>query len=1850
MAARKKQPPKSFFKKVKDVLFSKRYLKTKAAVLIGAIILAGAGVGAYFYFKNPDPVVSGTVRAPGVSYISPSKIVPDSFSISFSEPVAKLDLVGKEVTQQIQIFPNVGGTWEWDNQYRLYFKPEADWAPSTEYSIKLAKSLFDSAYKVKPLTYEMATPDFSGSVSQTEFYEDPVNVKIKRVTATLTFTHPVDIEDLKKNLKMQTAGGFTYEFSVTPADFNRKVYVVSNPVKIRAEEDFLTVSLKNVKNMYNKEGLKEPLSAQVKIPSSSTFFKVESVYSDIILNEEKENEAEQILFVDFSTAVSAEALAPYFELYSYEGSCWRIENKIRDENARVSGLDRIKELHALGFTALPLDKKASKTHTFKYKIKDPKNVCVVAHIKRGLMSEDDFMLSDAQIRTTDASRWPSSVSIAFDGSLLSFTGDKRLYVTSRGMEKIKASIARIPVNQVNHLISQTYGDFKNPSFRGYFSEEDISEIFDQKLQLNTNNPEKPNYTSVDLNPYFESKKGIFIAEVEGYRAGESYSNARDNRLVLVTNIGIIAKDNQDNSHTVFVSDFAQKQPIAGAKVDILGKNGLPVLSAVTDESGAVSFPNFSDFKREKKPIAYLVTSGSDVSFMPIDKSDRRLDYSRFDVEGVYSGSHSETLKGYVFSDRGTYRPSEDAYFGIIVKDNDLKAPKGNVMKINVFDSHGDNVYEKKMMLPESGLMDVKYSVPATARTGSYTIYVAAEKKNRYFDTIGSTSFDVQEFVPETMRIQSKFAGAVPKGWVRASELKAIVSLENLYGNPAADNEVRAEVNLIPSNFYFTQYADYVFRDPLRDSAIKVMSVSEKLPSQQTDKRGIAEFTVDLKQYVSGTYSLQFRADGIEAVGCRSVSTQTSALVSPLEYLVGWKKDGDLGFINKAADRSVHFIAVEPTLELRALNELTFNVYEKKYVSTLVKQPNGMYKYQSVENVAQVSSDVKKLPQGGLTYKLDTNTPGQFYIEVVGEQGRLLAHVDYTVAGAKNLTYSLEKNAELAVKLNKTEYNHGEKIEMQITAPYTGYGLITIEKDSVVAHKWFKAQTLSSAQSIVLPESVEGNAYINVAFVRDLASDEIFMSPLTYAVVPFSINKEKRTVKIDLKTPKLVKPGEELVIKYKTSKPSKIIVWGVNEGILTYGKYRTPAPLLAFMPKQALRVATYQIMDLILPEARLLKNKASIGGDSEAEEAIAKNLNPFARKVDKPVAFWSGILEATTGEKTYTYTVPENFNGQMRIMAVAVNDTSFGVTQKTSFVRGDFAMTLSAPFNVIPGDVFDVGVSVANMVEGSGMLPVRVVLEASDKLEVIGAVEETVSLDENASAPVRFKVRAKESLGNATLVFKADSGDHRSKMTLPIGIRPNMLFETDVKSEYVKKEITLEKFTLDMYDEFRKKQIVASTSPLVLASGIVKYLDKYPYGCTEQTVSRSFPMIALLFNHPDLVKEINVYDLFDITLSKLKRRQTSAGGFSAYDGGSYEHDFASVYAYHFLTYAAGRDFDVPRDMMKRAAAYAKELASKVSEYESDNELAAYAIYVLTLNGEITTNYLINLESRLNKTGKEWKKSLTASYVAASYQLLKDANKASEFIGKYELGKNTLKDAQHLYLMASHFSKEFEKVRAKGIEILMAPLKQGLLNSIYSSYALLALNAYPYSGEADKQISFSTGQAGYDTFATLDFGGLKENDAVKISSPAPFYYTVVQQGFRKNPPKENMFAGVEIIKEIRNDKGEKITEGILGDEVTVTLRLKSNNKKTINDVAIVDLTPGCFELIPSTQSNSSFVDYQELREDRAIIYLSVSPDLTDVSYKAKIIAKGDFVLPPVNATALYDSDIKAHTKAGRFTVHE
>ncbi len=1823
--------------------------------LFALLFLGGAFALWYFVFggfrlSGKDDLAARIteVSAPGDSYVGKEKIEPKPVRACFSFPVAKLDQVYARPDGDIAIYPAIKGEWYWESASCLRFMPEKDWIPGLKYEVSLPGKIFNPQVKVKDKEFSFSSPVFKGVVEKAEFYEDPRN-KDKEAVASFRFNYPLDAESLKDKISVESVNGVRYGFTYKLSDLNTVLHVISAPLKIQNEENFVKITVFDVGNAYNKKTFPEKITATVKVPSSSTFFNVKSVSAQIIRNEQNNGQPEQILAVNFTTAVNNRDLERNFNLYYAADNCFNLKKRL---SASKDATAQLRKLRHVLVKEAPSAEGNGRSHLLQFDLRRQKG-CLVAEFGKELNAVEGYNLGKNVIAYADFVPYPKEVKIAADGAILSLKGSKELPFLSRGVDELRISAARIDASDINHLATQTGGDFAHPYFKNYyFSEDNISEVFEKVLKINSRHPAEANYSSISLGEYFKEKKGIFLVSVRGY-AGKDNFGGEDRRLVVITDLGIIVKDNLDNSHEVFIASISEGKPAAGALVEVLGKNGLPVLSAKTNETGKAYLPDFSNFKNDKEAAVYKVSLNNDVSFLPIGRGDRRLNLSRFDVGGEYDYEGDEyNLKGYIFSDRGIYRPGEEAHFGLIVRQRDLNVPQNMPFVVEVRNPRGDVAAVQNIRADEAGLMEYGFKTPVTALTGNYQLYLYVKDKNNSRRYVADVGFKVEEFQPDSMKIKASWAHKQDKGWDINKTAEADVFLANLYGNPAAGHKLKASYALTPASFRFEEFQGFVFTDPLRQAQKTLRPYKDELSAQTTNAEGKGRFTLDLSQFEQGTYQLRLSVEGLELGGGRGVGTSLGRLVSPNASLIGWKANGRLDFIDKDALRAVDFIAINNLLEQISLEKLSLSLLRRQYISSLLEMPDGTYRYQMVPKEQLVSNRQWAIGQQGARLDLKTDEAGEYILQVADGDGRILARIEYNVAGAANLSHAVDKDASLGLKLDKETYKSGEEITMQITAPYAGYGLITIERDSVYAYKWFKADTTSLVQSIKLPDYVEGNAYVNVAFFRDIDSKEIYMPALSYAAAPFSINKDKRAVDIRLDVPETVKPGDVLKIGYATSEKANIIVYGANQGILQVARYVRPNPLEAFLKKRALRVVTSQIMDLIMPDIRILRMLSSSGGDSSLDAGILEgNLNPFARKTDKPVAFWSGIMPGNSDGGIYEYKVPEFFNGEIKVMAVAVSTGRFGSAAKSVLSRGDFVLTPSGPLAVAPGDEFVIGLGLSNLVKGAGDdYEVSVSLDAGDGFEIIGASVQKVKLAEGKETLLNFKLKALAKPGAREIKFTAESSGNpaqRASMPYSLSLRPSVPYGGEYAMGYEKSRYILPKAE-DLYDFQRVQQLSASPSPLVLVSGLLKYLDKFPHGCTEQTVSKVFPAMEVFFKYPELVKGIDIYGLFDDALMKLRQRQQLDGGFDAWGvSGAEAHPFASVYAAHFLVRAKELGFDVSENMLEKAVSYLEKAAGNAPADELDI-VPAYAAYVLTLNGKITTNYLLNLETYYQSNfPKTWRNRLGALFMAASYKLLQDDVKARSLSGRYQKadGEGFERQAMDIYLRALYFPDLFDE--EKDVKKLLKFLGNGNFTTNSAAFSILALNAFQPEG-AEGQIRFSQFSPELTPFPHVGFN--PQTEKLEVSSDKPFYYTVVQQGFGKAREISPKAEGLEVYKSYYDKDGNKVDSAKLGNELNVKIRYRGLRKDAFGDVAIVDLLPGCMEVVSGSVSGGNGAEKVDVREDRVVAYVWASPETEEINYKVKVTAQGSFTVPAVFGSALYLPLVRANSASGLMLVRD
>ncbi|MDP9009258.1 MAG: alpha-2-macroglobulin [Pseudomonadota bacterium] len=1932
-----------------------------AAVVLGTLALAfGCHVAWRWYHLLPKPqFASFSVSAPARTRIEEENAKPDPLTVRFDRSVATLALAGKLLPTGVTIQPEILGTWRWWNDRVLEFRPKDDWPIGQAYTAALDKAILAPQIRIKEYGFKFSTASFSARVTSAQFYQDPVNPGLKMGVFDVQFTHPVDPAEFERRVEVRVAGqkeGLlgvgreTTPFTVVYDKLKLNASIHSASLAIPKDPTRLEVRINaGVRAIRGGNRTDSALIADAAVPG---LYSLSVLGTEAVVVNNERNEPEQVLLVNLSAAagerdvvqaVKAWILPKVRPAHDVVAAAGREDAPYQWYNAKEVTDAVLKEAAPLNLEQIPAEREYVESHTFRYRSDVGRFMFV--QIEKNLRSFGGYLSPRTERFIVRVPRFPPELKILSQGSLLALSGDRKVAALVRDLPGIRIDVARVLPAQLQHLVSQSSGDFANPSFYGGFGPDNLTERFVRKIPLANLGRGQAHYETIDLGEYLRSegaeKRGIFLLTVQGYdprieaeqqkaaaaRQGAAHqpsagtpvadedteatdpddipafapTSLTDKRLVLVTDLGIVMKRSTDGTQDVFVQSIVNGLPVPGASVEIVAINGTTLMTQLTDTLGRAHFLKLDGLTRERAPLLVQVKKGADLSFLPLNHSDRSLDMSRFDIGGVRSARNANQLTAYLFSDRGIYRPGDTFHIGMITKTADwAKDLAGIPLESEVLDARGLTVARERFKLPTSGFAELSYTTADTAPTGTYTVNLYIVKDNRPDGQIGTTTVRVQEFEPDRMKIMAHLSTESTEGWVSPKDLKALVNVQNLFGTPAEHRRVEATLTLTPAFPAFRALPDYRFYDPQRAKE----GYTDKLRDADTDTEGNAAFDLGLQKYAKATYRVHLLARAFEPAAGRSVTADVATLVSELPFLVGFKADGDLGFLTRDSKHLVSWIAIDPHAEKTPAAGLTLRRVETKFISVLTRQNNGTYQYESKKKDITLSEEPFAIPAPGLDLALATDTPGT-YAYLIRDAARLeLNRVEYTVVGQANVARSLDRNAELQITLNKKDYAPGEEIELSIKAPYTGAGLITIERDHVYAAEWFKSTTTASVQKIRLPADFEGNGYVSVQFIRDPSSDEIFTSPLSYGVVPFATNLSARTDALMLQVPHLIKPGESLHIKLDSARPTRAVVFAVDEGILQVAHYQTPDPLGEFFKKRALEVKTSQILDLTLPEFKRILAAAAPGGDGEA--ALRRNLNPFKRKHDKPAVYWSGIVDVNANRE-FTWTVPDSFNGSLKVFALAVNDSSIGVAQTQTLVRGDFVLTPNMPVAVAPGDEFEVSVGVANSVAGSGAdASVAVVADLPPQLEPLGPRQQMVKIGERREGVALFRFRARPQLGATAVKFTASWQEHESHLVADLSVRPASPYVTEIMAGYFASAVDVP-IERQLYANYRKLSVGVSSLPLVLADSVADYLDDYPHLCTEQLVSRGFAALVVA-HRPELARRESQKThppgaATAALLAVLRGRQNAEGAFGLWAASVDADEFASVYALHWLIDAHDRGEAIPGDLLQKGLVWLQRYAASPVPDDGSAGLQglrnrAYATYLLTRQGMVTTPLVASLRETLDsRYAKVWKTDVTAAYLASVHRLQHQDREAATLIEGLatQIGTpsnqrfsfyydDTVRDAEVLYLLSRHFPDRARALKPQSLQALVAPLGRGQYNTLSSAWLVLAFDAYatgaPLNG-LDKfsgsEVAAGGKRTALDLKGQLILRGPYDSDGKQLhlvnDTGLTGYFAITNSGYDLSPPTGELRQGIEILREYLDAQGQPTTNVRSGEEITVRLRMRAIASDHIGNVAVTDLLPGGFEPVlqssPATlgredadastpSAGSSFdrlgrsstwhPEFADVREDRVVLYGTLSKNLAEYQYRIRATNAGSFLVPPTYAESMYDRTLRARAHASRITV--
>ena len=1853
--------PPTWFRQTSSGLGRHRLI-TAFIALIG---LSGA-LWLYSLWHRPAPAVNTlTVHAPAVTPLQPD-LHPQAASLEFARSAAPLGKVGTVVPLLMK--PSLPGEWRWTTDRTLTFRPKADWPAHTTYRVTLPNEELSTAIRLEKDYAEFTTPALEAHIVQAQFYQDPVDINKRQIVATIETNFPVATDLLRSQIAMDVLGGSKLfdpnrAFELAPSLHQRRFFLHSANITLPERSEYVRLAIRRglPSNAGNSLTTQDEI-AKVTVPDRYSFFHIDETKVSIARRDT--GDPEQILTVTTSVNTTSADIGRSMQIWLLperkdpdSTRSWKSPNEITEDILRIA--------QKLPVTPVTEKEEFSKEHLFRCAI--GKGGQLYVRIAKETPAIGGYLLADDYVQIIDVTPLPREIIIEGSGGLLSLNGERTLSIVSRGVQSIEFEIAKVLPNQIHHLVSQTSGAFDQPEFIGEnFDERNISVLSRPTRQIADEGNGVAKYTSLKLDPYLENdgklQYGLFFIRPRAIDpvTHEVVRARTKTRFVLVTDLGIISKRNLDHSREIFVASLKNQMPVPGARVTILAKNGTSIFDGIADNEGHIHIPvvdqkETEERETERTPVAIVAQLGDDLSFLAYERDDNSLDYSRFDITGETS-SAEETVEVFLFTERGVYRPGETIHVGLIVKSKEAE----NVIPLSVDlrDSSDTSVEVKKAEV--RGFGETEFELPETADTGEYHLVVQLDAKNQA--SLADYYFHVEDFQPDRMKI-SAFGPALEKqAWVSPQDLTVNVHLENLFGAPANGNKISAKQKVNPGTFQIVRWKDFTFYNPSSYGTTHPdYNEEEELEDVQTNENGDARFSANLSKYASACYRVDLSIEGFEADGGRSVHTGIGFVVSDREFVVGYRTESKLAFLPYQQPAAINLLAVNRSADATTVSGAQVRIIEKRKEPVLTKQDNGTYKYEPVLHETTIRDEPISLTVQPISYSLPTDQAGDFRLEIISQKGLKLCAVDYTVVGSKSGAIALDHDGQLRLALTTNQVAPGDTLEMSVEAPFEGYGLITIERDRVFAWKWFRAETRASVQTIEVPKGFAGSGYVNISFVRSLNSSEVYVTPLCYAVAPFQATPPQRKINLSLDTPKKAKPGDKLTIKIKADRDCKVVIYAVDIGLLQVSDYELPNPLGWLFRRRQLEVLTYQALDALLPEYSRLKSHSAPGG---GDEHIAKNLNPFSRVTEKPVVFWSGVIPVGPQSQEITCAVPDFFDGSIRVLAVADATDGEGSAQTETAIHGPLIITPQAPLAAIPGDEFIATTSLTNASEGELDTDLR--LETKGGLQSVGNSAQHVHLAKNGTTTLRWPIRVNEPLGNAVLRFTAKLPEELVQRKRTLSIRPptpRLTLIESGKMEGRAKEIELRQ---QFYPQYWQRSAAFSTTPIILVSGLTKFLENYPFDCSEQLTSRAFANLFAIRQKgatPSASQlNANLASYFQV----IGERQGSDGAFHYWTANDDDDtDQISTYVMEFFAEAKTAGIKIPAELDKAGVGHLKALASETPDSLRHAEIVAQAIYLLTRRELVMTNELVNLRDYLDReVPEEWKSSLTGVYLAASAQLLLKQREAAEWISHYrlhtessgsEMRSSLAEDAQYLAILARHFPARLRDIQARQMEPVFGPLLIGNFNTISAAYCLRALEACQSVLPAAKvtlQISAWTNDWKLlplpdrtETIVPPEASKLK----FAVETPqntAPGYYQFIQSGFPKSLVP--IAAGLEVRRDYLNEKGEQLGPVHVGDTIHIRTRIRSKTGARIENVAVIDLLPSGFEIVRDEKGGpiveGENVVHSDTREDRIILYVTADTAIAEIRYQAKATTAGKLIVPSISAEAMYNRAVHAVGEIG------
>ncbi|HEY2292848.1 MAG TPA: alpha-2-macroglobulin [Thermoanaerobaculia bacterium] len=1797
-------------------------------VLIGILALLFLSMSGYA-FRAPLAKALARLRAGSGETVSVFNVVVDResrqyFDVLFDKPVGQ-GRVGEVLDPApAKIEPGLGGSWKWQTTNALRFQPSGGLPVASEYRVMLDPARIVHEGQVFSGDTELTVKTDKFLVEEVTVAEEPaLEGKAKVVyRGEIRFNYPVEPETLAPLVKLVDSEAPKPIGVKLEIDYRSKVVGYSTePVQKKREERKIRLTIaSSLTPAQGNAPLGEEYVKEIEV-GSSTKLSVRGV-------EAVPGPHESTIKVTFSSPISAAVAEKYVKL---------------DPAVPVRLAAERNELSITG------EMEPGSTYSLS--------------IGKGMPATDEAVLQEDYKDDVELPDLEPSVGFQSQGMFLWNQGQHAVALEAVNSPKVRMTIDRVYLNNLFFLFE--YGGFYEDEY-GYAGELNHA-LGDRLKEVNLNVGGRKNKKRVyplDLDKYIKTKEpGLYRVSVS-----KPDDNQANQRWLLLTDLGAVAKRGP-GQFLVWVSSIKDLSPVADARVTLISDQNQTLASGRTDSSGVW---RTDEAKALAKGTPYMVTieKGDDFSFLLLNQMT--VDTTGLDVGGAEPPG--EGYQAFLYGERDIYRPGEKLQGLAVVRDGALHVPPSMPALLRHRDPQGRELEVRKVTTGDKGLSPFELDLPAYSLTGPHTLELEVAQK-----IIGQYRFQVEEFVPDRISVTIVPEKAAPQGKIGPGQtLQYQVQSSYLFGAPAAGLPVESRVRLVDSTFAPKGFEGFSFRNDDRKLQDKeVLSTTGKL-----DDEGRSEFKVEMPAGAPVPSSLEAVITArVQEQGGRGVAAMQRLQVHPYPYYVGLRRAGGSngeGFAEPGKPSGFEFVVVSPEGKEVPAKALRADLFEDRWNTVLRKTPSGGWRYETTRDPRLVSSKAIPGGQSRGTFQVIPKIYGSYRVVLTDADTQASAAIEFYAAGWGTSPWAIKNPARLELDLDKPEYAAGDTAVVQVRAPFPGKLLLTVERDKVLDTKIYDLQGNTAKIEIPVRGDYRPNAYVTATLVRPVGALEPGSAGRAFGAVPISVNRTANHLAPQITAPDQMRPGRELAITVKTAPNAVVTVAAVDEGILQLIAQKTPEPFDFFYRKLALGVTSYDTFSLLLPE---LKSLTPGGGEgSEANQYVRTE---GIRRV-QPVAFWSGPLTADKeGNARVSFKVPE-FQGALRIMAVAIADDRFGSSFRLTRVRDPLVLLPTLPRILSFGETLQVPVTVRNDTPKPGTIQVGLTAQGAVQIE---KASQAVDIPVGRERTVYFTVHTGNSEGNVTFVATASGNGERSISTTEVSMRPDLPpVSTEEAGAVGGSSVEIAGKDLDKYrPETLRRVVRVSPIPIVQLAGKLEHLLHYPYGCLEQTTSSAFPLIYL----GDIAKALDpgLLDpkkghadpatLVQAGIRRIATMQLPGGGFSLWQGEQTVHPWASVYATHFLVEARRAGHPVEDNLYRNALTWlAGEVKAKGTYGSEELERTVYGLYVLSRGSKADLGTMDFIRQKQMKNLSPESRALLAAAYASAGNPRATQSLAANLGDVAEIQRQTggnfdsaIRNRALLLLALMDADPKSPKIPALVDRLARDARTDYWWTTQEESFTLLALGQFiqkqakqpPYSGTlfvGGKKIGPFGNQ-------TVTFPAILGNGPIRLQmdagyKPGAAFYSVMTRGVVKDGSFQPDSHGMEIQREFLDRDGKAISLDNVrqGDLIAIKTKVRSVSGP-LQNVVIVNLLPSGLEVenprLQSTEQLPWVTDanlqprYMDLRDDRILLFADLPADTWQTFYTlVRAVAPGQFRLPPVQVEAMYNPAIRATSERGKMEV--